>query len=82
MKTSELNPTTKTLKQLGFKRRPGARRMLLHVEREIQIRPDVDWMPDAERVPQAPNYAGMWIDHFSNYGNIRSPLGSPLESGA
>lgn len=74
--------TKKSLKQLGFKRRSDTRRMPLHVEREIQIRPDVDWMPEAERVPQAPNYAGMWIDHFNNFGNIRNPLGTPLESGA
>jgi len=80
MKTPTQYPTTKTLKQLGFKRNPDTRRMLLHVEREI--RPDVDWMPEAERVPQAPKYTQMWIDHFSNYGNIRNPLGSLLESGA
>lgn len=74
--------TKKSLKQLGFKRNPSTCRLPFDVKRDIPIQPDVDWSPEPERVPQAPNYSQMWIDHFSNYGNIRNPLGSPMESGA
>jgi len=56
--------------------------MLLHVEREIQIRPDVDWMPEAERVPQAPKFTQMWLDHWSHWGDVKNPVGAPMESGA
>jgi len=79
--------TTKTLKQLGFKRRQEPFQKYFLPTRSIEnkrksIKPDVDYPIHDERVPQAPNFAGMWIDHFSNLGNIRNPVGSPLESGA
>lgn len=41
---------------------------------------DVDFPLNDVREPQAPNYAGMWIDHFKNFGNIKEPLGNPMES--
>ncbi|MBK6766491.1 MAG: hypothetical protein IPG71_09305 [bacterium] len=67
MKLSDLMHEGRRLRQLGIRKREP-------------IKPDVDYYPDAEREPQAPNFAGMWIDHFNNLGNIREPLGSPMES--
>ena len=63
---------------LEFFRPPGPRLR----KPDQPIKPDVDYHPEAEREPQAPNYAGMWIDEYANYGNIKNPLGSPMESGA
>jgi hypothetical protein len=76
------------LTKLGFRRRQ--QRSLRELfgppgeppKRPQPIKPDVDYHPEEERKPQAPNYAGMWIDHFSNMGNIHDPVGSPMESGA
>ena len=88
MKISDLIPEARHLTKLGFRRRkrdpvqeffrpPGET-----PKPKPPIKPDVDYHPEAERTPQAPSYAGMWIDHFSNQGNVKNPLGSPMESGA
>jgi hypothetical protein len=47
---------------------------------DLPINPDVDYHPEKERKAQAPNFTGMWLDHFSNLGNVKNPLGSSLES--
>lgn len=78
----------KTLTQLGFRRKNQATlrdlfgiRAPVETRKNPQITPDTDYQPDAEREPQAPGFAGMWIDEFSNIGNVRNPLGSAMESG-
>ncbi|MCB9367557.1 MAG: hypothetical protein H6507_00375 [Calditrichaeota bacterium] len=87
MTTSTLNPTTKTLKQLGFRRKSDSIQHFFLPHRPIEnnrktIKPDVDYPIHDERVPQAPNFTGMWLDHWSHWGDVKNPVGSPLESGA
>jgi hypothetical protein len=78
----------KTLTQLGFRRKqnrtiadffgvqvPAAKP---HTP-DPPIKPDTDYHPDPPREPQAPGFAGVWIDEFSNIGNIKNPLGSAME---
>ncbi len=79
----------KTLSQLGFRRKRHAQlRDLFGMQigaepkKHPPIQPDTDYHPDAERESQAPSFAGMWIDEFSNIGNVKNPLASPMESGA
>lgn len=78
-----------SLQKLGFRRKNrqsfvgifGVRNPQI-TRRDPPIKPDVDCHHDAERAPQAPNFTGMWLDHFQNMGNIHNPIGSPMESGA
>jgi hypothetical protein len=85
MKISDLIPEAKRLIKLGARRQkpdPAIAFFSLPAQTKklrTPIKPDVDYHPDAEREPQAPSYAGMWIDHFANIGNIKNPLGSPME---
>ena len=70
-----------TLMKLGFRpkqKSPVQRFFEAHKDR-IPMKPDVDCHPEAERTPQAPHYTQMWLDHFSNIGNIHNPIGSPME---
>jgi len=71
MKTPNQNPQTTSLKALGFRRR-----------KQEPIKPDVDYPNHDERVPQAPNFTGMWLDHWSHWGDVKNPVGTPMESGA
>jgi hypothetical protein len=70
-----------TLKQLGFHRKPKTPTQRAFDARKdrFAIKSETDYHPEAERAPQAPSYAGMWIDEFSNIGNIKNPLASPME---
>lgn len=76
-----------TLHKLGFRRKKDPVLEFFRPPGEpkkppLPIKADVDYPNHDERTPQAPSYAGMWLDHFRNYGNIHNPLGSPMESGA
>ena len=88
MKISDLIPEAKLLIKLGARiRKPDRAFALFSTPAQTKkpkapIKPDTDHHPNAEREPQAPHFAGMWIDHFANIGNIRNPVGSPMESGA
>jgi hypothetical protein len=66
----------KTLTELGFRKRPKP----LQLNKPIQ--PDVDYPMHDARTPQATNYTQLWLDHWSHYGDIKNPIGSPMESGA
>jgi hypothetical protein len=75
------------LKKLGFRRKKKSITDFFRPPSEPlplpkAIKPDVDYPNHDERTPQAPAYAQMWNDHFNNMGNVKNPLGSPLESGA
>jgi len=49
---------------------------------QLPIRPDVDYPNYDQRTPQAPAYTQMWLDHLSHWGDVKNPVGSPMESGA
>lgn len=86
MNITQLKPYAQQLIKLGAKRRKRPLQELFgppvaQPQSPLRpIKPDVDYHPEAERTPQAPNFAGMWIDHYSNIGNTQNPLASPLES--
>jgi hypothetical protein len=88
MNITPLQPYAQQLLKLGARRqRTSLRDLFGHPgqpkpRRDPPIKADTDYHPDAERVPQAPNFTGMWLDHFQNMGNIHNPIGSPMESGA
>ncbi|HEY3294956.1 MAG TPA: hypothetical protein VGL38_05940 [bacterium] len=46
------------------------------------IRPDTDHVQNDLRTPQGTAYTAMWLDDFALYGDVKDPLGSPMESGA
>jgi hypothetical protein len=76
-----------SLIKLGFRRPPKrSLRDLFYPPQPLEskphhpIKPDIDYHPEAEREPRAPNYTQMWTDHFGNMGNVHNPLGSPMES--
>jgi hypothetical protein len=88
MKISDIIPEAKQLTKLGAQKHtkrtlrdlfgsPGPPHQLAK-----PIRPDVDYPNHDQRIEQAPNFSNMWIDEFRNIGNMKNPLGSPMESGA
>lgn len=72
-----------TLRQLGFqpKKRTPTQKFFDARRGKDAVKPDIDWHPDAERRPQMQAFINMWHDEWSNIGNIKNPLGSPMESG-
>jgi hypothetical protein len=74
--------------KLGFRRRP--KRTLAELFRptspgpktQLPIRPDVNYPNHDQRTPQAPAYTQMWLDHWSHWGDVKNPVGEPMESGA
>ncbi len=68
MKTQNQIPETMRLKALGF-----------HRLKPDPIKPDVDYPRHDERTPQAGSFAGMWLDHWSHWGDVKNPVGSPME---
>jgi hypothetical protein len=90
MKISDLIPEAKNLTKFGFRQRKKTMAEVFRLKAprsqrhtpDPPIKPDVDYHPEEERKPQAPNFTGMWQDEFRNIGNIRNPLASPMESGA
>ncbi len=73
----------KSLLKLGFrpKQKTPVQRFFEARKDRIPTTPDVDWHSEAEREPQAPRFTQMWLDHWDNFGNIKNPLASPMESG-
>lgn len=77
-----------TLLKLGFRRQP--KRTLTELFRpttqvpkaRLPIRPDTDYPQHDQRTPQAPAYTQMWLDHWSHWGDVKNPVGEPMESGA
>ena len=76
------------LLKLGFRRH--SKRTLAELFRstspaskpQLPIRPDTDYPQHDERTPQAPAYTQMWLDHWSHWGDVKNPVGEPMESGA
>ncbi|HEY3294955.1 MAG TPA: hypothetical protein VGL38_05935 [bacterium] len=60
----------------------GVRKTQWHPTPDPPVKPDVDYHPEEERKPQAPHFTGMWLDHWSHWGDVKNPIGSPMESGA
>ncbi len=73
----------KTLLKLGFhrKQKTPVQRLFEARKDRYPVKPDTDYHPEAERTPQAPAFTQMWLDHWDNFGNIKNPLASPIESG-
>lgn len=76
----QLKPYAKELRQLGATSQHKANKLFAYfgppgppLKRPDIIKPDVE-LPPPRREPQASAFAGMWIDHFMNFGNIRNPI--------
>lgn len=70
-----------TLKKLGFKpkQKTPVQRFFDANRGKSPVRPDVDYPNHDERTPQASSFAGMWLDHWSHWGDVKNPVGSPME---
>jgi hypothetical protein len=72
------------LLKLGFrsKKKTPIQQFFDARKRHAAVKPDVDYPNHDERTPQAPRFTGMWLDHWSHWGDVKNPVGSPMESGA
>lgn len=75
-------PNLTPLTKLGFQAKQKTRVQRFfeaHRQKPKPIKPDVDYPRHDERTPQASSFAGMWLDHWSHWGDVKNPVGSPME---
>jgi hypothetical protein len=60
-------PKSTQLRNLGFrpKQKTPTQQFFDARRRQDAVKPDVDYPNHDERTPQAPSFAGMWLDHWS-----------------